>query len=203
MSESNKNFENTMPLFWFGKKSMTINVNNTNEWYILNVQRSGYYRVNYDTDSWYRLANILHSNKFTEIDDVNRAQIVEDILNLARANYVTYTLALNATEYLVQEENYLPWKGFFNEIFYLSQRFEGHEINNLFGRHIRTLVNEIYNKLGFHDVKEENMLEELQRQLITNWACKYQHLNCVAKSKLLFLTWQKNYLKQYVKCSIL
>lgn len=196
-SESQTNFENTSTI-WFGSKSMTIKVNNTNDWYVLNVQRAGYYRVNYDTESWYRLIDILQSNNFKEIHHVNRAQIVEDVLNLARANYVTYTLALNATKYIINEDHYLPWKGLFNEFLYLTKRFEGHKISDLFDKHIRTIIQKIYQKLGFLDVKEGGLLDELHRQLITSWACKYQFPDCVEKSKNLFLAWRLDSLKQYV-----
>ena len=33
-----------------------------NDWYIVNTYRYGFYRVNYDTDNWNRLANQLYKN---------------------------------------------------------------------------------------------------------------------------------------------
>lgn len=40
----------------------------------------------------------------------NRAQILDDYLNLARANLTSYDNALDLTQYLVKEMDYGPWK---------------------------------------------------------------------------------------------
>lgn len=36
-------------------------------------------------------------------------QIIDDLLNLARAEYVDYTLALDVVQYLETETHYIPW----------------------------------------------------------------------------------------------
>ena len=55
-----------------------------NEWVIFNTQETGYYRVNYDDRNWQNLINLLIQNH-SKIHDINRAQILNDGLNLARA----------------------------------------------------------------------------------------------------------------------
>ncbi|KAG8193545.1 hypothetical protein JTE90_003754, partial [Oedothorax gibbosus] len=78
-------------------------------WVVANVQEVGYYRVNYDHRNWRLLIQQLDTDH-TIIHPVNRAQIIDDALDLARAGQLPYHLALNATLYLKQEDDYLPWK---------------------------------------------------------------------------------------------
>lgn len=55
----------------------------------------------------------------------NRAQIVDDLLNLARAEYVNYTIALSGLEYLKRESAYIPWLAAFNNLAYVTSRLKG------------------------------------------------------------------------------
>ena len=45
----------------------------------------------------------------TSIHVSNRAQILDDALNLARAKLLDYETALSLTGYLSKEEEYVPW----------------------------------------------------------------------------------------------
>lgn len=72
---------------------------------------TGYYRVNYDSRNWNLLSNYLMDPKrFQEIASTNRAQLIDDALNLARAGYLDYRIALDVTKYLEHEDEYVPWK---------------------------------------------------------------------------------------------
>jgi len=39
----------------------------------------------------------------------NRAQVLDDYLNFARANMTNYETALDLTRYLMHEKDYVPW----------------------------------------------------------------------------------------------
>lgn len=54
------------------------------KWVIFNVQETGYYRVNYDAENWNLIIQQLKENH-ESIQVINRAQIIDDVLNLARA----------------------------------------------------------------------------------------------------------------------
>lgn len=47
---------------------------------------------------------------------LNRAQIIDDLFNLAKVNFVDYNLVIRATQYLQNEVDVVPWysvkKGF-------------------------------------------------------------------------------------------
>jgi aminopeptidase N len=53
---------------------------------------------------------------------INRAQLMNDALALARAKYVSYPVALDTTNYLEFETEYLPWATAFSSLAYISDR---------------------------------------------------------------------------------
>ena len=69
-----------------------------------------HFRVNYDTKNWDLIIDTMMKNH-TAIHEVNRAQLVDDALNLARAGLIDYEIALGLTNHLGREFDYIPWKG--------------------------------------------------------------------------------------------
>lgn len=86
-SQRNANFSATQPQEWIeeteDQKIVSIPAN-LNEWVVFNLQQTGYYRVNYDSNNWKALTSQLTWNHRL-IPATNRAQMLDDILNLARS----------------------------------------------------------------------------------------------------------------------
>ena len=70
-------------------------------------------RVNYDKRNWDMIATVL-TQEHDSIHVVNRAQAIDDALNLAKSDLVDYETALSMTEYLHNEQDYVPWKAALN-----------------------------------------------------------------------------------------
>ncbi|XP_014296929.2 putative aminopeptidase-2 [Microplitis demolitor] len=190
-SKSNPNFSNTTPALWFGSRGIvTEEFNLRDEWYIINVQQVGFYRVNYETDNWINLVDALKSKNFGGIPEINRAQIIDDLLHLARADYISYDLALRGTTYLIKEENHLPWRSFFSTVRFLIDRFDGHDVGTLLKEYVLKLIEPIYQQLGFEDKFNDTELHKLNRQLILSWACQFGHAHCIDKAKQIFSIWR-------------
>lgn len=51
---------------------------------------------------------------------INRAQLIDDSLNIARVNGIPYATALSLIGYLTEEVEYLPWKSAFNALEYVD-----------------------------------------------------------------------------------
>lgn len=51
--------------------------------------------------------------------------MVDDLLNLARADLLDYQTALDGLRYLMRERDYLPFKAAFSGLTYLDQRLSG------------------------------------------------------------------------------
>lgn len=48
---------------------------------------------------------------------------MDDVLNLARANILNYSLALDTIQYLEKETHYLPWLAAYNNFGFIVNRF--------------------------------------------------------------------------------
>ena len=62
------------------------------------------------------------------IPDINRGQIINDALNLARAGHVDMDVALQTLEYLDQEIGYVPWRAAKRELGFLSDMMSRTEL---------------------------------------------------------------------------
>lgn len=82
---------------------------------------AGLYRVNYDEDNWSRLIGQLKTSP-ADIHVLNRAQLVDDSFNLARADALHYSVPLRLTSYLKTEDDVIPWYSLINGYSYLLDR---------------------------------------------------------------------------------
>jgi hypothetical protein len=82
---------------------------------------AGYYRVNYDVTNWQLISKALQWN-ISNIHSINRAQLVDDALALARAKLLDYVTALDTTWYLNLETEYVPWLSSLSALRYLGDR---------------------------------------------------------------------------------
>lgn len=60
---------------------------------------------------------------FDKIHVLNRAQIVSDAMNLARAGVLPYVIAMDTLSYLENEVEYYPWYSAFTAFKHLLLRF--------------------------------------------------------------------------------
>ncbi|XP_017892658.2 putative aminopeptidase-2 [Ceratina calcarata] len=188
---SKRNFENTLPTIWLSKDPEIQQIDKSSDWFIVNVQQSGYYRVNYDKQSWSRLIDALNKHNHSSIHVTNRAQIIDDLLNLARADLVSYDIALKGSLYLKNEMEYLPWKAFFNGINFIIQRLQGQAGLQLVKNYITHLAEKLYRELDFVDNDMDEHLDRLSRDLILTWMCKLDHESCVNQAMNLFNEWRR------------
>ena len=96
-----------------------MNVTDENNWIIGNIKHAGFYRVNYDANNWNELIKQLNTNHEL-INNINRAQLLDDSFNLGRAGLVNQTVFLNLSSYLVNERNPLPFKAAFYGLDFIS-----------------------------------------------------------------------------------
>jgi aminopeptidase N len=88
------------------------------------ISFTGFYRVNYDLRNWRLLTEyLMDRDHFTQIGIINRAQLLDDALNLARAGLLDYATALDVTRYLANELEYIPWKAALNALGYIDSMF--------------------------------------------------------------------------------
>ncbi|KAG9340761.1 hypothetical protein JZ751_020353, partial [Albula glossodonta] len=131
--------------YWLMKETETNNnmTANENEWILANLYVTGYYRVNYDEGNWNRLLSALQTNHKI-IPMINRAQLVDDAFNLARARIIDTTLALRTTKYLSAEREYMPWESALDNLDYFFLMFDRTEVYGPMQAYIRKQVGPLF-----------------------------------------------------------
>lgn len=117
----------SIPTHWISKNDTQIVINdvflsdnNSQNVVYVNLNRQGYYRVNYDTESWLAL-----KQNFAKLPRITRAQILDDALHLAQAEYLTYDIPLTfLMEIFTNVDDELLWSAAKPGINYLTVMLE-------------------------------------------------------------------------------
>ncbi|XP_017772729.1 PREDICTED: uncharacterized protein LOC108559870 [Nicrophorus vespilloides] len=179
----NPDFRNTKPKINMTSATTEITID-TKKWIIFNIQQTGYYRVNYDRI----LLGLIHEtlkdkSTIDEIDQINRAQLVDDVLNLARGDYTKYNDSLNFIGYMKEETSYYPWYTAFNSFSFLRKRFSGNLYTTL-TNYIKDLMGNVYKSLERAEITTESEhIRKLKKTLVMQWACEINMGDCVKTSK--------------------
>ncbi|XP_025159182.1 thyrotropin-releasing hormone-degrading ectoenzyme-like isoform X2 [Harpegnathos saltator] len=146
---------------------------------IFNREQSGYFRVNYDENSWNRIANVLHSDNYNQINVLNRAQLIDDAYYFMRQNYVSPHIFWRIASYLKHDVSYIAWYPMFNILSFMWPIWN----NPTTGvKHIKEEVLQILDgllqNLGYEEKNDEDNMYKTLRLLGTRWACKLGHRKC-------------------------
>ncbi|XP_071050027.1 aminopeptidase N-like [Onthophagus taurus] len=172
-------FSNTSADFWFDKRDFQINDNfPVNGFVIANKQQTGFYRVNYDMNNWDRIINYLKTKTFTNVIPVNRAQLINDVFNLAKSGELSYTVALDLSMYMSEELDYLPIKTFLTEMVFLANKLERSEVEHLFKGYVLRSLKNVVEQLTFHEKEEDDHVTKLTRVAVMTQICYLRDPQC-------------------------
>ncbi|CAL4088040.1 unnamed protein product, partial [Meganyctiphanes norvegica] len=190
-SQDNPDFANTKTQKWMSETEneiQLIDLPKEDLWMVFNIQQSGYYRVNYDELNWKNLIDQLKMDHLV-VHQINRGTLLDDSLNLARAGLMEYPLALNLTQYLNQEKDFVPWQSAFINFGYLNSMFSRTAGYGELKDYLKSLVVPLYEYIGFEDSLNDPFLTQYQRVSVVNWACKLGYKACVDKAIALYQQW--------------
>ncbi|KAK3853242.1 hypothetical protein Pcinc_040203 [Petrolisthes cinctipes] len=192
--QTEADFSQTQPKVWMKDSEAQITIPHLatkDHWVIFNLHQTGYYRVNYDLHNWHLLTSQLLS-QHTAIATINRAQIIDDAMDLARAGLLTYDVALGVYSYLGNETEYVPWKAAVNNLGFIRGQLARTAGYGALKRYIRDLVVPLYDSVGFEDSLDDPLLEHFLRDIAISWACSTDHKNCTGNALGLFRKWMLN-----------
>ncbi|ETN58398.1 protease m1 zinc metalloprotease [Anopheles darlingi] len=174
---------------WMSSKASKISTTVPhNQWIIFNRQQTGYYRVNYDAENWELLIEALRTDP-TRIHHRNRAQLVNDAYNLARADRLDFAVALRLMSYLKHETEYAPWSAAGSALTYFYNKLRGTPSYEHFRVYVNYILADAYAALSIDTVTpQETMLQLYLKQFITTWACRIEHADCLARTKQALVT---------------
>ncbi|NXI05127.1 AMPN Aminopeptidase, partial [Pachycephala philippinensis] len=168
---------------------------NSPNWLLLNLNVSGYFRVNYNQENWDQLLNQL-ANNHEVIPVINRAQIIDDAFNLARAKYVNVTVALSTTRFLRKETEYMPWQAALSNLQYFQLMFDRSEVFGAMSRYMVDQVTplfEYYENIthGWKEIPDGLMAQYNEINAIST-ACSYGLTGCQNLSSEYLRQWREN-----------
>lgn len=191
-SGENPDFNDAPVKLWMaaGEKPQTYEVTlpDSSHWVIFNVLQSAYYRVNYDEVNWKRLAQQLRDDHQV-IHAINRAQIIDDAFNLARAGRLSYEMVLDLISYLAEEKEYVPWSATFSNLQYIYSMFHRDPAYGALKAYILSLIQPLYDYIGTEEQPSESLQTQQMRSDMLTWACRLGHVQCRNMSLSLYRQW--------------
>ncbi|XP_041970212.1 aminopeptidase N [Aricia agestis] len=188
-----KDFESTHPRLWLrGERSIVVSniTAGVNDWFIANIQQTGFYRINYDERNWKMLINVLNDkHRFEEIHPINRAQIIDDAMNLALAGRLDYRTALDITSYLSHEKSYVPWKAGLVALGYIDTMLSKGAYYLEYKKYVLSLLSDAVEELGWEVANNESVVRAQQRVDLLSTACHLQHLDCLQHAVRMYTNW--------------
>ncbi|KAL1773596.1 aminopeptidase Q [Sigmodon hispidus] len=196
----------TQPLVWLDKSSMVFPEmqlsHSDSNWVILNVNVTGYYRVNYDELGWKKLKQQLEKDP-KAIPAIHRLQLVSDAFALSQNNYIEIETALDLTKYLAEEDEILVWCEVLVNL--INSDMNNYAIYPLWKKYLLKRFNSIWNT--YSTIIRKNMaslqdnylalfpLTFLSRQSLEKvfeTACWLGLEDCLQMSKEFFRKWMAN-----------
>ncbi|XP_058444534.1 aminopeptidase N-like [Malaya genurostris] len=162
------------------------------DWILFNVQLAGLYKVKYDKANYRLIVNQLTSGKYNLISLANRAQLIDDAMDLAWTGEQEYGIAFAMINYLRQETEYIPWKSALSNLNTINRLLKRTPIYGVFRSYIQFIIEPIYERLQIFNenrVVTERLDATKQLVQIAAWACKFDVGDCVQRSVALFASW--------------
>ncbi|NWX15195.1 AMPN Aminopeptidase, partial [Aegotheles bennettii] len=183
--------------YWLTNVTETTNLFKVSspDWLLLNLNVSGYFRVNYNQENWDQLLRQLSTDR-QAIPVINRAQIIDDAFNLARAKHVTVTLALNTTRFLSQETEYMPWQAALNNLQYFQLMFDRSEVFGVMKKYIQKQVMPLFahykNITNNWVTIPSSLMDQYNEINAISTACSYGIAECQELATNYSRLWQQN-----------
>ncbi|KAL1123098.1 hypothetical protein AAG570_002186 [Ranatra chinensis] len=113
-------------LFSLDSENVTIPVDPNIDWFKLNSDQLGFYRVNYSSEGWKALEEILKKDVAT-LNQLDRANLIDDAFLLAQAGYLPYDVPLSLVSYAkgAREKDIVPWLIIARYLLNLDKKLEG------------------------------------------------------------------------------
>lgn len=168
------------------------NLPDRDQWVIFNIQLAGLYKIKYDKRNYKLIVRELNGPNFKKINSLNRAQLIDDAMDLAWSGEQDYGIALAMINYLHQEDEYIPWKSALDNLRTVNRLLMRSPLYGVFKAYIKHILEPIYEKIGGlgplqTDSKRLDVVKH--KVLIATWSCRFQVSDCEEKAAQLFREW--------------
>lgn len=186
-------FKSTVPKLWLNQTNDLLILPELEDgWIIVNIQATGYYRVNYDGHLWQRITDKLQSNSFDDVHKHNRALLVSDAFAVANANMHWYKVPLGLIAYLRQEREFVAWKAADDGLRTLHRQLSDSSVISSLNRFIHDLTESIYgeteDRLKLQETAPRILTQVKLDTIVIDWACTSGNRNCLQRASDLVMT---------------
>jgi aminopeptidase N len=173
------------------QKKKIENLPDKDNWVIFNIQLAGLYKIKYDRRNYKLIVKTLNGENFKTIHTINRAQLIDDAMDLAWTGEQDYGVALAMINYLKQEDEYIPWKSALDNLRSVNRLLIRSPLYGVFKAYIQHILEPIYEKVGGISAPvESSRLDTVKHQsMICGWSCRFNVGDCVEKSVEIFARW--------------
>ncbi|XP_043915563.1 aminopeptidase Q [Protopterus annectens] len=206
--------ETVQHLNWLSTKSSVIpemQVSSEDEWVLINVNTTGYFKVNYDKSNWNRL-QLQMSRDPNVIPVASRLQMVPDVISLVNTGQIEIETALNLTKYFDKEEEPLVWYSVLEGTKFFRNRMKSFSSFGVLKEYMLSKLTPIYYRYmnlsnrGFREMDDRNIQRAVLRIIQTT--CWLGHKHCLQEMSSIFSWWMQDpvnntipkYLKKTVFC---
>lgn len=123
---------------------------------------------------------------------MNRAQLIDDAFDLARAGRLNYEIALELSGYLQQETDFIVWNAFFNTLDFLDIELAFNDSYEVFKKYILILAQTYYETLTSEESENDSHIKKLARSKILPYLCRYGHEACRSAALKSLQKWKSN-----------
>ncbi|XP_017088041.2 aminopeptidase Q [Drosophila bipectinata] len=162
-------------------------VDGPTDWLLLNIRHSSPLRVNYDLRNWELINKTLSSPEtLRSIHRVDRAKLVDDILNLAWSGVMDYPTVFGMLGFLEHEDEYVVWDATVTNFERINNVAKRHHSYLIFKTFMRNLVKGQFDK-EFGANRTINKEEKVShRPVILQLACQYELPACLSLARREF-----------------
>ncbi|KAK9876074.1 hypothetical protein WA026_011185 [Henosepilachna vigintioctopunctata] len=181
------NFHDASPKAWLKDELITIPVN-FKEWYIVNVNQTGYHMVNYDEEIWHSLIrNVM------QLPALTRAQLIGDSMELAKANLLDYDIPLRLIANMAVRDNlimFIPTLVAFDKLEFLSDILVNTPAFGLFENYHKTIFKDTYETVDFSTTLDDYLSLRIMKTVL-EWSCRSVESRCAIRAHNLYRQWMQ------------
>ncbi|XP_064629399.1 aminopeptidase N-like [Lineus longissimus] len=175
-------------IFWMHKKNVTLGKMHgvsayPQDWILANVGMNTFYRVNYDNNNWQSLAEQLDRD-YSAIPYINRAQLIDDSITLARAGQLDMVYAFRICKFLRHERDSLPWNIFLTDTQYMRNMLRFSPSYRDFRSYMLRLLGPAYKEASWS--LDPNPQKSQWSLDIIKYSCRYEYGPCLRKATQLY-----------------
>ncbi|XP_072174397.1 aminopeptidase N-like [Diadema setosum] len=165
----------------------------TDDWYLANINGIGFFRVNYDTTNWVKIARQLNTDH-TVIPLLNRVKLLDDAFALAINGDVPLVTVFDMMSYLSGEFNSAPWSTALHFFIFFRDMLGSSSAQGPYEEFLRDLTRPLYQRyrLSFGS-KFTSSDEKNTREVILPIACKVRNPECVQEALSIFQNFMESF----------